>query len=144
MKFARRQAQTQGYWRLDGMDVAVLMTTLPRRGAELTLTVPQVGAFIQAAQKAGVKPLIGLRVSRRDIDVRLLALAGHALPNDARVTLTIPAGDIEDFLDNAVLGGSVQTLTVGELLDGWPMQHARLMPAGVRLRPLAQPPIAAQ
>ncbi|WP_461215869.1 hypothetical protein [Lacticaseibacillus sp. GG6-2] len=117
----RKKTATSPLWRSDGGEARLLFPQMAR-SAQLPVTVAQVDAFVADAYAKQLQPVIVVTVAGADV-----ATLQPLVPASTTIQIGVPAAEVRDFIDNAVDASDMRAVTLGELLDGWPMRDAWLV-----------------
>lgn len=117
----RQHPATSPFRRSDTTSEARLILPQLPRSAHLPLTVAQVDVLITDAYAKQLQPVIVVTVAGSDVAPWLQPVP--ATP----VQIGLPAMVVRDFIDNAVGNFDMREVSLGELLDGWPMRDAWLV-----------------
>lgn len=123
------------YWQLRRhdhiKDLAIRALRLTDRQLPLPLDAKAVQRFLEAVDVNSLVPLYLLQVPVSAIASGVLAqLSGNTVSVPAKViNLVMPAQVMYDFLSNGASDDAALPVSVGELLDGWPMKQSQTLAA---------------
>ncbi len=123
------------YWQLRRhdhiKDLAIRALRLTDRQQPLPLDAKAVQRFLEAVDVNSLVPLYLLQVPVSAIASGVLAqLSGNTVSSPVKViNLVMPAQVMYDFLANGASDDASLPVSVGELLDGWPMKYSQSLEA---------------
>mgnify|MGYP004700687353 CR=1 FL=1 len=135
VRFGENDHQARFYWQLrrhDSVkDLAIRAFKVTQRQQALPLSAQAVQEFLQVVDTDQLIALYLVQVPASLIDAGVLAqlAANSAMPATKIVDLVIPAPVMYDFLANEASDDRQVPVTVGELLDGWPMKSSQTLGA---------------